>query len=99
MDYQVVWSPRALEDVDSIANYISADSPSYAAAVVKKILDTTYSLSRLPYSGRIVPEFNDETIRERFAYSYRIIYRVKDNTITIAAVIHGRRLLDAVVKP
>jgi toxin ParE1/3/4 len=94
MDYKVVWSPKALEDVESIASFISVDSPSYSAAVVKKILDTTYSLSRLPFSGRIVPEFDDEHIRERFAYSYRIIYRIKDDTITIAAVIHGKRLLD-----
>jgi toxin ParE1/3/4 len=94
VDYQVVWSPKALEDVDTIASYISVDSPAYAAAVVKKILDTTYSLSRLPYSGRVVPEFNDESIRERFAYSYRIIYRIKDDVITIAAIIHGKSLLD-----
>jgi toxin ParE1/3/4 len=99
MDYRVVWSSKALEDVDSIAAFISNDSPSYAAAVVKKILNTTYSLSRLPYSGRVVPEFNDETIRERFAYSYRIIYRIQDDTITIAAVIHGKRLLEDDITP
>jgi toxin ParE1/3/4 len=42
-----------------------------------------------------VPEFENEAIRERFAYSYRIIYRIKDNVITIAAVIHGKRLLES----
>jgi toxin ParE1/3/4 len=99
MDYRVVWSPRALDDVDAIAAYISHDSPSYAAAVVKRILDTAYSLSRLPYSGRIVPEFNDEAIRERVAYSYRIIYRIQENTIIIAAIIHGKRLLEADLTP
>jgi toxin ParE1/3/4 len=94
MDYQVVWSPKALDDIDSIASFISMDSPSYAASVVKKILDISYSISRLPYSGRIVPEFVDVNIREKFAYSYRVIYRIKDKIITIAAVIHGKRLLD-----
>jgi plasmid stabilization system protein ParE len=34
MAYRVEWSPRAVEDVEAIALYISADSPSYAAAVV-----------------------------------------------------------------
>ncbi|MEW6734473.1 MAG: type II toxin-antitoxin system RelE/ParE family toxin [Acidobacteriota bacterium] len=99
MDYQVVWSPRVLEDVNAIAAYISLDSSSYALSVVKKILDTTYSLNRLPYSGRIVLEFNDETIPERFAYSYRIIYRVQENKITIAAIIHSKRLLKADINP
>jgi len=42
----------------------------------------------------MVPEFEDDTTREIFAYSYRIIYRIEDEEITIAAVIHGKRLFD-----
>jgi len=34
MDYEVVWSPRAIDDVEAIAEYISRDSLAYAAAVV-----------------------------------------------------------------
>ena len=94
MAYQVEWSPRAIEDVEAIALYISADSTAYAAAVVKKILNTTRTLSQFPFADRIVPEFGDENIREKFAYSYRIIYRIEGETITIAAVIHGKRLLN-----
>jgi toxin ParE1/3/4 len=99
MAYQVEWSPRAIEDVEAIALYIAADSTAYAAAVVKKILDTTRNLSRFPSAGRVVPEFSDENIREKFAYSYRIIYRIQDDTVTIAAVIHGKRLLELDVQP
>ncbi len=40
MAYEVVWSPRAVEDTEAIALYFSADSIAYAAAVVKKILNT-----------------------------------------------------------
>lgn len=46
MAYQVKWSPRAIEDVEAIALYIAADSTAYAAAIVKKILETTRNLSR-----------------------------------------------------
>lgn len=99
MVYEVVWSPRAVEDVEAIALYIAADSTSYARAVVKKIVDTTRSLSRLPLSGRVVPEFGEENIREKLVYSYRIIYRIQDGTITIAAVIHGKRLLELDMQP
>ena len=60
----------------------------------KQVLSTTRKLSPFPFSGRMVPEFDDESIREWFAYSYRIIYRVDNETVTIAAVIHGKRLLD-----
>jgi toxin ParE1/3/4 len=73
MAHRIEWSPRAVEDVEAIASYISEDSTAYAAAVVKKILETARNLSNFPFSGRVVPEFGDEAIREKFAYSYRII--------------------------
>lgn len=46
MAYEVVWSSRAIEGVEAIAIYISADSAAYAAAVVKEILTATRTLSR-----------------------------------------------------
>ena len=56
MAYRVAWSPRAVEDLEAIAQYISADSAAYAAAVVKTILKTARNLSHFPRSGRVVPE-------------------------------------------
>ena len=46
--------------------------------------------------GRIVPEVGDETIRERFVYSYRLVYRIEPDRILVVAVIHGKRLLENV---
>jgi hypothetical protein len=40
-----------------------------------------------------VPEFDDVNLRERFVYSYRVIYRIEANIVTIAAVVHGKRML------
>ena len=94
MAYRVVWSPRALDDVDSIASYISRDSTVYASAVVARIIRATRTLKQFPLAGRIVPELNDANLRERFVYSYRVIYHVDQNVVTIAAVIHGKRLLN-----
>ncbi len=99
MAHIVVWSPRAIDDVDAIAAYIAGDSEAYAASVVRSILDKARRLSEFPYIGRVVPEFGDETIREIFAYSYRIIYEIEGNEITVAAVIHGKRLLELAIKP
>ncbi|MEC4895201.1 MAG: type II toxin-antitoxin system RelE/ParE family toxin [Oscillatoria sp. PMC 1051.18] len=94
MAYQVNWSSKALEDLDDLAAYIARDSVAYAATIIQKILDTTRSLSQFPRSGQIVPELGEENIREKFAYNYRIIYRVQGETVTIAAVIHGKRQLE-----
>jgi len=93
MAHKVVWSPRALEDIQEIADYISGDSEFYAAAVVRKVVAITRQIAAFPYAGRVVPEVGDDAIRERFVYSYRIIYRVGVDVVTVAAIIHGKRLL------
>lgn len=95
MAYRVAWSLRAVEDLEAIAQHIAVDSSVYAAAVVKTILSTTRTFSRFPFAGRVVPEFADETIRECFAYSYRIIYHVEDDVVTLATIVHGKRLLNS----
>ena len=94
MAHRVVWSQRALRDIEGIAEYIAEDSRAYASAVVRKIVSQTRLLARFPRSGRVVPEFDDEHIREVFTYSYRVIYRVSKNEVTVAAVVHGRRVLN-----
>jgi toxin ParE1/3/4 len=73
MAHRIGWSERAYLDLESIANYIADDSPAYARSVVKSIIEQTRTLARFPRSGRKVPEFDDENIRELIAYSYRII--------------------------
>jgi addiction module RelE/StbE family toxin len=93
MAYRVVWSPKAVEDVEAIAAYIARDSPSYAAAVVQRVIEITRKLSENAKHGRLIPEIEESTIIEQFAYSYRLIYRIESDIVTIAALIHGKRLL------
>ena len=96
MDYEVAWSPEAAEDLVSIAEYIARDSEIYASAVVTKVLESSQSIGQFPFVGRIVPERGNENIRERFVYSYRLIYRITSSQILITAIIHGKRLLETV---
>ena len=44
--------------------------------------------------GRVVPETNNINIREIFIYSYRLIYKINENTILFVAIVHGKRLLE-----
>ena len=87
----LVWSPEAIEDIEAIVTYIERDSPWYAKAVASKIVETAEGIPEYPELGRIVPEIGDSVIRERFVHRYRIIYRVDDRRVIIAAVIHGRQ--------
>jgi plasmid stabilization system protein ParE len=96
MDFPVVWSPEAIEDLDSIAEYIGRDSDFYARAVVTKVLNVTRAIPDFPMMGRRVPELDDENIRERLVYSYRVVYKVQAGRILIVAVIHGKREIENV---
>jgi plasmid stabilization system protein ParE len=93
MAYRVIWSSKAVEDVDAIATYIARDSPSYAAAVVRRILDITRLLEESPLTGKVPPEFADGTIQEKNAYTYRIIYQVQDELVIVAAIVHTKALI------
>jgi len=93
MAHRVVWSLRAVRDLDAITNYIATDSPAYAGIVLKKIMSQVRVLAQFPRAGRQVPEFDDENIRELMVYTYRIIYRLQADEVVVAAVIHGKREL------
>lgn len=92
MAIRVEWSPNALDDIEQIAEFITRDSNYYARSVVGQIVERTSLLKKFPKQGRIVPELNNEMIREIFVYQYRIIYEISDSkTVLILVVIHGSR--------
>jgi len=94
MALKLEWSEEALEDIESIAIYIEKDSPIYAKSVVSKFFEKAEIVQEFSQLGRIVPEFNDATIREIFVYSYRLIYTLHKEKILFVAVVHGKRLLE-----
>lgn len=98
MAFSINWSPEAVEDLDAIAEYIAKDSRLYAESVVGKVMEMTASLANFPERGRIVPELSENNIRERFVYSYRVIYKINDTDILIVAIIHGKRLLENILE-
>lgn len=56
---KVIWSPNALDDVDSIAEFIAQDSIQRASLFALKIINATNKLQDFPLSGRIIPEINE----------------------------------------
>jgi toxin ParE1/3/4 len=90
---QVSWSPSSLLDLDSIADFIGRDSAHFASLFVQSIVAKVEKLSEFPLSGRVVPEYGREDLREFIFENYRIVYRVRGDLIEVAAVIHGARQL------
>lgn len=99
MAVAIEWHPRAVADLREIAAFIARDSEIRATQAVERIVGVVDRLSTFPRSGRIVPEFDDASIRQRTWKDYRIIYSIESGppeTVTILAVVHGfRRLEDA----
>ena len=62
---------------------------------VKEIVKKASRLEVMPHIGRIVPELEQDDIREVFIYSYRIVYQIFSEQIVILAVIHGFRNMQA----
>jgi addiction module RelE/StbE family toxin len=91
MAHRVEWSKEATDDLKRIAEVIGRDSRAFAASVVRRILDGTRRLSDFPRMGRVVPELGDKDFRELLIQSYRVIYRIENDTVTVAAVAHGRQ--------
>jgi len=90
----VRWTDQSLEDIENIAEFIAKDSQKYARIQVQRFFERTEILLTHPKSGRVVPEINDEAIRELIQGNYRIIYRiVSRNHIDIITIHHSRRLL------
>lgn len=96
MAARLIWSNEALNDVSAIAEYISRDSSYHARRVTQEFFAIAETVVEQPKLGRVVPEQNDERVRERFLYSYRLIYEVQGDRLHILAVIHGQRLLEAI---
>jgi len=97
MARKLVWSPEAVEDIESIASYISRDSEYYARTVVSRLVSSAESIPENPEMGRVVPEMGDVHYRERFVHKYRVLYRIEAERILIVAVIHGSRLREPLV--
>lgn len=88
----VKWTRHAKRQLRHIHGYIAQDSPMYARRVSEELVRKTIGLDELPRKGRMVPELNEDAVRELGLYSYRILYEIKsDDLIEVLAVIHKRQ--------
>ena len=91
---KVVWTDSAIKDLDDIGEYIAKDSVRYAQITVSKLFESVDILEAHPRDGVIVPEFEDDAIRQIVRGNYRIVYQIIDDLrIDILTVHNCARLL------
>lgn len=86
----LVWSPEAARQLRDIVEYIANDDPAAAEGVLVRIQDVASELCQFPYLGRpaSVAGFRVFAIHR---LPYLVVYRVRDDTVEIASVWHGRQ--------
>ena len=86
--HRVVERPKALEDLDGIADYIAADNPEAAMKVIGAVADTYRHLAEWPeMSQRLAGGFRMMPVVG--FRQYLVLYLWQDKTVEILRVIRA----------
>jgi toxin ParE1/3/4 len=87
-------STSAFEDLENIIAYYKEQGVSdIGNNFTKAIIEHIQVLSKHPDLGRVVPEFEQEHIREIIHKPFRVIYQRNANSVEIIRVWRSERLL------
>ena len=87
------WTDHARRDLLAIGRYIARDNPQAARRWNERLRERARQAAENPLPGRVVPELGRDDVREVFLRSYRIVYRVGEDTVDVLTVFEGHRLL------
>ena len=91
---KVAWTEVSVEDLHDIFDYISKNSFHYARITVDRIYKRAEQISKNPRIGRIVPEIDNDQVRELIIGNYRLIYYIiNDERVDILRIYHSARSL------
>lgn len=86
--------PEAATDVEAIAARRTAWSTDESGVrLAREIVARGQQLAEFPSSGRVIPEFQLEHLREILEQGYRILYEVFPDRIEVFGVISARQSL------
>lgn len=86
----VVFAPRALRDLESIAAYLEAQSPSGARNVLAAFKSTIDALTFFPEIGRLIDDAGHRRLPV-LRYPYSIFYRIAGAELLILHIRHAAR--------
>ena len=90
---KVLWTESALSQLQAIHDYIAETSPEFALRMIDRLTRRSIQIAEFPFSGRIVPEYELNEVRELLEWPYRIIYLIDpvQSRVEVLAVVHGSR--------
>lgn len=90
------FSPKSLQDLLDIGDYIAKDSPANARRYVTKLMNQCKQIGRAPL-GYVSREDLAPGLRLAALDRYVIFFRVLDGVVRIERVLHGARNLPVVI--
>ena len=91
--FSLEYLPAAIQDLEDIFDYISKDSSGRAKQFVQSIDKKLGHLEFFPYFGSVPKDryLAQKGYRLIVIQDYLALYRIKNNTILIYRVVHGKR--------
>lgn len=83
------WTKQALADLEAVHDFIARDAEAYAEMLTESLYEQAARLAEEPTLGDRLPLHKDGDVREVMHGAYRIIYRLRDETVYILAVCIG----------
>lgn len=91
---RVVLSPRALDDLSDIADFIARDDAARARSFVEELREACRDLGTFPRRYASFPRLGPNAHRRTHG-NYVILYDVEVE-VNVVAVVHGARDIDAI---
>ncbi len=99
MSVRFVLAPQAALDLVAIWRYIKEQtSLTIADRVESAIREKIAFLAGTPGAGHSQKDLTDEDVRIFPVYSYLILYRPRTEPLQVAAILHGRRDVEWILK-
>lgn len=95
----MVWTDRALRDIEAIGDHIGRDSPAAASSWVARLCRAAANAGVTPLGGRCVPELGRQDIREVFLRTYRVVYLATAEQVVMLTIFEGHRLFPPEADP
>ncbi|HAW78259.1 MAG TPA: plasmid stabilization protein [Balneola sp.] len=90
---EIIFTDRFLSRVEECTDYFALDHIPTAIKWAEEIDDHCEQLRSQPDSGRIVPEFNRDEIKELIHGNYRLVYEIKPDRIYMLTIWHTSQIL------
>jgi addiction module RelE/StbE family toxin len=88
---EIIWTDPALNDLETIADYIALDNPAAARALVQRVFNHVDQLAEHPDSGSVPEELKGWRNRQIVEAPVRVFYRHDGDRVFILFVMRGEQ--------